>query len=166
MEQQDSVSIALKAFNSKVLAALNYRTGITHHEIFVKADGEIVFLEIGARSAGAIITPMYRAAFNIPFEDTDFKIEMEIPFKLKPTYHCYYMSGILPILSGTVTELFKPALKSKFDMKWLVKIGDVLNRCKSLRDKAGTITVWSADYQTLLQDFNYLKNFECISTSS
>jgi biotin carboxylase len=163
LEQDEPLSQALKLFNSKVLAALGYHTGVSHHEIFVKPNGEIIFLEIGARSPGGIATPMYRLAYSVAFEDTAFKIEMEVPFQLKPTYNCHYMSGILPILPGKVSQLLVPELKSKYDMKWLVKTGDVLGECKSLRNKAGAITVWNADYQILLQDFNYLKSFQCIS---
>jgi biotin carboxylase len=165
LNQNDPLSKALKEFNGKVLAALGYRTGVSHHEIFVKPDGEIVFLEIGARSPGGIATPMYRLAYNIAYEDTAFKIEMDIPFKLEPTYNRHYMSGILPILPGKVKQLIKPQLSSQFDMQWLVNVGAVLGPCKSLRDKAGTITVWNEDYQILWEDFKYLKNFQCISTS-
>jgi hypothetical protein len=136
--------------------------GISHHELFLTPQNELVFLEIAARSPGAIVTPMYRRAFNIGFEDTDFKMQMEIPFELLPTYDIHYMSGIFPLPSGTVKELVQPSLTSSHEMNWLIKKGEKTTVSKSLRDKAAYIVAWNKSYDTLRNDFNFLRHFESV----
>ncbi len=48
-----------------VLAAMRFRTGFTHMEWYRKADGEVVFGEIGARSPGARLVDVMNYASDI-----------------------------------------------------------------------------------------------------
>jgi hypothetical protein len=93
-------------------------------------------------------------------EDIDFKIQMDISFQLIPSYNTHYLSGILPSLSGTVKMLVSPDIKSKYEMKWAVKEGDLTSASMSLRDKSGSISAWNSNYDELRNDFNYLKNYQ------
>ena len=160
LKNSDPVAQRIFEFNQNVLNAMNLEEGISHHELFITNKNEIVFLEIAARSPGAVVTPMYRQSFNVAMEDIDFKIQMNIPFQLTPSYNTYYLSGILPSLSGTVKELVSPDIKSKYEMKWAVKEGDLTSASMSLRDKSGSISAWNINYEELRDDFNYLKNYQ------
>ena len=152
----------IKTFNESVLNALGLKEGISHHEIFVKENGELVFLEIAARSPGAVITPMYRRAFEIGLEDIDYKMQMEIPFELSPQDKGIFLSGIFPIMSGRVSKLLNPNLVSPFEITWAVKEGDVLGDSKSLRDKACAIVAWNKNAEQIRLDFDLLKTFQCL----
>lgn len=150
------------SFNENVLTALNFKEGITHHEIFLTKNNELVFLEIAARSPGAIVTPMYRRAFGIGFEDIDYKMQMDIPFDLNPRYDDVYLSGIFPVIPGKVEKLVSPPIKSQHEMNWLIKPGENINSSKSLRDKASTIIAWNKNPYELRDDFNFLRSFQSV----
>ena len=57
----------LEVFSSDVIRILGMRDGVTHMECFVKADGEIVFCEVGARPGGGGIILMIEAQYGINF---------------------------------------------------------------------------------------------------
>jgi len=161
LKNNDPLTKNILSFNEIVLSALDYEQGISHHEFFMTEEGELVFLEIAARSPGAVVTPMYRHAFNVGMEDIDFKMTMDIPFELSITEK-NYLSGIFPLMSGKIDRLINPQLNSTFEMKWVVKEGDTVKASKSLRDKSAAITAWHEDYQKLCEDFDLLKNFQNI----
>jgi len=162
LPQDNPLASRIFAFNESVLQAMKLDEGISHHELFLTDTEDLVFLEIAARSPGAIITPMYRRAFNIGFEDIDFKMQMDIPFALLPSYDTHYMSGIFPLPSGTVKELVQPSLASNHEMNWLVKQGEETTTSQSLRDKSAYIMAWNKSYDTLRSDFDFLRNFESV----
>lgn len=146
-------------FNERVLNALEFQTGVTHHELFVNNMGEVVFLEIGARSPGDPVSALYYEAFNLCFENCDAKMQLDIPLELKPTTNVHVMSGTLPKISGIVDKLISPELNSPFDIKWAIKEGDFIPESNSIRDCAATITAKNNDYKTLRSDFLILKDF-------
>ncbi|MCF5826808.1 ATP-grasp domain-containing protein, partial [Pseudomonas syringae] len=62
----------LEAFNRDVIAALNFRNGSTHHELFVDhASGEPIFLEIAARVPGGIGVPYHEKNSDINLIDAN-----------------------------------------------------------------------------------------------
>lgn len=163
LQNNDPLAQRINAFNEEVLNALNYEQGISHHELFLTKQNELVFLEIAARSPGALVTPMYRRAFNIGLEDIDFKMQMDLPFDLKPIYDAHFLSGIFPNIPGKIEKLVTPQLKSKIEMNWVVKEGDYLSPSKSLREKSATIIAWNSNHQELQEDFNILKDFQSVA---
>ena len=165
LKSNSPVAKRIFSFNQEVLKAMEFTQGVSHHELFITKNNEIVFLEIAARSPGAIVTPMYRLSSNVGMEDIDFKMQMNIPFQLNSTEDVYYLSGILPTLTGTITKLVSPDIKSKYDMKWAVKEGDQHIKSMSLREKSASIIAWNSNYETLLSDFEYLKNYQSTHVS-
>lgn len=163
LKEDNKTVKAILEFNKDVLKAMNLTNGVSHLEIFVKSNGEIVFLEVAARSPGAVVTPMYRCAFNVAFEDTAYKIEMDLPIELSIQSNKYYMSGILPTIQGVVSSLNEPKIASEYQLTWQVNCGDHLNSPASLRDQSGAIIVWNENYEQLLQDFNYLKHYNAVN---
>jgi biotin carboxylase len=57
--------VAGRQMGRDVLKALQFRTGFTHMEWYLKPDGEVVFGEIGARPAGAHIVDLMNYACDI-----------------------------------------------------------------------------------------------------
>ncbi len=168
LENKDPIVKRIFSFNESVLDTLDFHTGTSHHEMFIKDSGEIVFLEIAARSPGAVVTPMYKKEYGIGFEDIAFKIEMQIPFTLPDSplsmeIKTHYLSGIFPMIPGVVKELLIPNIKSQHKIKWLVDIGSEMSGCKGLRDISASIEAWNDDHEILENDFEILKNFQSVS---
>lgn len=150
-------------FNEKVLNALDLQNGVSHHELFVNDLGEIVFLEIGARSPGDPISSLYYEAFNVCFENCDAKMQLDIPFEIASSNNTYMMSGTFPRITGMIDKLISPTLKSPFEIQWSVKIGDTISESNSIREHAATLTAKNHDYNMLRDDFLALKDFCCVT---
>jgi biotin carboxylase len=66
LREPDAPELAAgKALGLAVLTALNFREGFTHMEWYKKADGEVVFGEIGARPPGAFTVDLMNYASDI-----------------------------------------------------------------------------------------------------
>lgn len=159
LRADDEIAQRIIKFSTRALKALKLHNGVSHVEVFVNDKNEIIFLEAAARSPGGLVTPMYRRAFNVPFEDIAYQIEMGIDFELKIHSDKYYMSGILPALCGTIKTLHEPKILSDCELIWAVKEGDVRGPCSSVRDQAGSLIIGNHNYEELLSDFIYLKDF-------
>jgi hypothetical protein len=57
----------LEVFSSDVIRTLGMQDGVTHLEVFLKSDGEIVFCEVGARPGGGGIVLMIEAQYGMNF---------------------------------------------------------------------------------------------------
>lgn len=57
----------LEVFSSHVIRILGMQDGVTHMEVFLKPDGEIVFCEVGARPGGGGIVLMIEAQYGMNF---------------------------------------------------------------------------------------------------
>ena len=158
LKSDDTLAQRIFEFSATTLNAMGFYNGISHLEIFLTETNELIFLEVAARSPG-VVTPMYRQAFNVPFEDFAFKIEMGIDFEIPKPSDTFYMSGILPTIKGKIHSLINPEIFSEYFINWSVKPGDYINTSSSLREQSGTILVWNQDYELLVRDFSSLKNF-------
>lgn len=57
----------LEVFSNDAIRTLGMQDGVTHMEVFLKPDGEIVFCEVGARPGGGGIVLMIEAQYGINF---------------------------------------------------------------------------------------------------
>ena len=146
-----------------VLLALDYKNGSSHLEFFVSSTGEVIFLEVAARTPGAIVIPIYEKmfGFNMLNADLDINLGIEVKKPLHSGKYCF--GGIFPIHEGTVTKLNIPDLIGKMEIIWKIKEGDILGKCVSLRDIAAKIVVVNDGYEPAFADFKLLSNFNVIS---
>lgn len=76
-----NLQIQFKSFAEKTIRTLGLETGVFHLEVILN-NGELVFLEVGARQGGGEIVPMLKHLYGIDIIDIFFKTQMLIPFAL------------------------------------------------------------------------------------
>jgi hypothetical protein len=151
-------------FNNNVIRVLNPPDGPLHHELFVKTDGEIVFLEIAARPGGGEIVSVLEKNFGFNLYEQALRNELNEEINStfqKDLYHCWVYL-LLP--EGKIKNLHTPKLKSNFQIEWNVAIGDTLSASKIslLRPKAALISLNHSDFDVIYDDFNFLKTFNAV----
>ncbi|WP_327404486.1 hypothetical protein OG194_33415 [Streptomyces sp. NBC_01288] len=82
----------LRAFNDRVIACYPGFSGVTHHEVYVTADGEIVFGEIAARLGGGGIRAGLRARTGIDLVAAMIAAQVGDPLP-RPTRWSEQLSG-------------------------------------------------------------------------
>ncbi|MBA3770967.1 MAG: ATP-grasp domain-containing protein [Ramlibacter sp.] len=63
--QQSALRARIEAFSSRCIAALRLTTTPFHLELFVQADGSLVFLEVGARVGGSEVPHLLNKVFGV-----------------------------------------------------------------------------------------------------
>ena len=156
LPEDHSIVKQAKTLAAKVLNALDYHNGPSHLEFFVDANKKLVFLEIAARTPGAIVTPMYNRMFNFNMLNADlcFRLGLPIAKPMAPKKH--YFSGLFPISEGKVVKLLEPTLSGQYELDWKVEVDAQLERCNSLRDIAASIIVANDNFAAAYADFKKL----------
>ena len=121
---------AIKSYNLEVISALKLTNGVSHHEVFITANNEIVFCEIGARVGGASIVPMIKFNTGVNLIQASLCVELGMDI---PTSKCdQTIGGYLNFYpqAGRVNQVSGPKIDS-YD--WLkeasikTEISEVLN---------------------------------------
>jgi biotin carboxylase len=153
----DSESTEMKNFNKQVIKAISpVPNGGTHLEVFKKSNGELVFVEIAARTPGALVPQMYEKYYGFKIEELHFRLQMGKMPSVNSNKKYYSAWVAYPIQEGIVTALRSPTVKSQYDIIWKVKVGDKLSNPIELKDSALTILLWNDNYDVLREDFEYL----------
>lgn len=151
----------LQAFCKKTFSKLKCPDGAYHMEVFVKKDQEIIFLEIGARTGGALITRVYEKLFDINIEETNYRIQMGMSQSVKVAKKNMY-AGFLnfPKIIGKVANIQLPKLEIAHEVIKFVKPGDRMEKAKNLLDISCSIIFWDTSYQNVENTFEFLKNYK------
>ena len=106
----------LERFDDDVIAALGFRDGATHHEIFHDpVRDELVFLEIAARIAGGLAVPYHQLDSNMNFIDAVL-YQTAVPAlldRVRAHSRDNVVSALLPVGHGTIVKLNEPHLESR-----------------------------------------------------
>lgn len=158
---------SVSKFNEHVIAALRPPTAATHLEVILKPNGDIVFLEIGARPAGGEIWRGYDHAFGIDLVRTLLSIELGQSISVNPatefspTRWTYFTRE-----PGEVMAINEPVLKSSFvKFDWKVAIGSSTSKSAFVFDRAGTAFYSDLSPTVVLDDANHLRNFFPVEVS-
>ena len=151
-----------------VLKKLKSHDGAYHMEAFLEYKSqEFIFLEIGARTGGALITRVYEKIFGINIEEINYLIQMErirdVPYRKSK-----YIAGFLnfPFIKGTIKNIKKPSIDIANEFIKFVRPGDELEQAKNLLDVSCSIIFWDKSYSKVEQAFELLKNFAPLTTVS
>ncbi len=158
----------LKAFSKKVFKKLKCTSGAYHLEVFLERKSqEFIFLEIGARTGGALITKVYERIFDMNIEETNYLIQMglidEVIISKKKIF-----SGFLnfPKITGKVSEINKPSIDIEHEFIEYVKKGQTLKQAENLLDISCSILFWDKSYQKIEETFEFLKNYSPITVTN
>ncbi len=154
----------LVKFNQRVLEALSpLPEGATHHEIFRKLDGELVFVEIAARPPGGLAPEMFEKYIGFNFEEGHFRLQMglplptAIPIEERRTLgaFCWY-----PQVEGAVATLKEKApTRSDSVLRHFLTPGRIMHQAKSLEGPMAIVSFYTTDKAELLSDFEVIRNF-------
>jgi len=133
--------------------------------MFIKSDGEIVFLEIAARPAGGEIVNTLDKTFGFNLYEQTLRNELGLTVCFNtmknPSYHVWVYL-LLP--EGKIKQTNTPQFKSHFEIAWNVAIGDTITYSSKsvLRKKAALVTLSNSDFDVLYNDFINLKTFQAV----
>lgn len=148
-------------YNTHVLKQLGLpQGGLTHLEVFKRHNGELIFLEVAARPAGAQVPIVYQKALNISIREAHILLQIDPNYNpdLRQSMYCGFVS--YPKKLGIVSFLNIPFIKSEYTIHWDIKIGDQLVDPDKISDVAGSIVLWNNHFDQLKEDLNYLKKFD------
>jgi D-alanine-D-alanine ligase-like ATP-grasp enzyme len=150
----------LQEFCHKVFKKLNCPDGAYHMEAFLEQKtNEFVFLEIGARTGGALITKVYEKLFDLNIEETNYLIQLgllkDIPASKKDIF-----AGFLnfPKIKGSVNTIKKPNINIDHEFIEFVEKGENISQAENLLDISCSIIFWDKSYKKVEDAFEYLKN--------
>lgn len=154
----------IKEFCLEVFKKLKCFSGAYHMEVFLKKHTqEIVFLEIGARTGGALITNVYEKLFNINIEETNYKIQMGIIKDVQVSKRNIF-AGFLnfPTINGYLEQIQQPNINIDTEFITFVKSGDLMKKAENLLDISCSIIFWSNSYEKVEKTFEFLKSYNPI----
>ena len=163
LPKNNKVVSEILEFNAKVLMALRPLPNcVTHLEIFQRAHGELVFLEIACRAPGGMIVQMHEKHTGVNVEQAHFAMQMGLEFELnkyqKDGPYCAW--AWFPLVKGKVIGIRSLDIKSHHEIFWEIKPGEIYKKPQSLIDFAGGIILWNDDYHKLRADFDYLAHLK------
>lgn len=151
----------LRSFCDKIFEKLGCTSGAYHLEAFLDAKTqEFVFLEIAARTGGALITKVYEKIFDVNIEEVNYLIQMGRINDIKVAKKNLY-GGFLnfPKIKGIVCDIKKPTLTIPHEFIAFVQIDDELEQAQNLLDISSSIIFWDESYQKVEESFEILKNY-------
>ncbi|MGD8165321.1 ATP-grasp domain-containing protein [Pantoea sp. FN0307] len=151
---------ALEEFNRNVLNSLTpLPDGAFHHEIFKRPNGQLIFLEIAARSAGAFIPKMLEKACGINIEEMHFMAQLgEIPPRLSSQFKQYAAWLFFPPRPGVIEHCSVPDLTVEHELFWRHTTGTELSAPASSSDRVLGVVLWCEDVQKLANNYAYLQS--------
>lgn len=94
MQTSESLWSRLMDFTRRSLNALGATNGSFHTEVFVNDQGELVFLESGARPPGMLVTKMYKVATGVNILNLDVAVQLDHQLeevKSEPCKYSFYL---------------------------------------------------------------------------
>lgn len=165
----------LKDFSYRILNALEINNGAAHIEVKINSEGETVFIEAGARVAGAFIHRITQKCMSNKKNQLDYTLDSYLnPEKLLDLQAGYTLSQhgkIVFLISekqGFVSSLEKDsaykAISSLVDIRFKLNVGDILHPTIDLITCPGVFYL-VGDKKQIIDDENKIrKNKECFCT--
>lgn len=154
---------SLELFCKKIFKKLNCHNSAYHLEIFLeKKSNEFVFLEIGARTGGALLSKVYEKIYDINIEEVNYLIQMGLSDNIKINNdNDNVYAGFLnyPMVKGEVVEILKPNLNIEHDFIEFVAPKENLENAKNLLDISCSIIFLDKSYEKVEHSFEFLKDY-------
>lgn len=152
-------------FAKKSLTAMKAKDGVYHMEIFVRCNKtqNLVFLEVGARPPGMLVTTMYEKATGVNLLNLDVLIQTSsVPddFRFSRQQYSFYL--VYPKGFGRVEALRTPSVHDELSMRFTNQssIGDRHEGCYSNLDSCAYVTCSSQNKSLIDQAFVNMSQFK------
>ena len=153
----------LQDFNAAVLKSFStLPDGAFHHEVFVRHDGQIIFLEIAARAAGGFTPKMYEKASGINIEEMHFMAQLnKIPSDISVSIKDSAAWIFFPPVKGVIKKCINPIdIQGSYELFWRNTANDKIENPVSCGDRVLGILLWSEQQREVEKDFYQLeKNY-------
>lgn len=160
LDPSSEIYSRLCEFTHRCLIALSPpKSGITHLEVFVTNEEELVFMEVAARPPGAFVPDIYEKflGVNIDKEHILLRIdENHIPEIKRGSYSAGF---IFPKSRGMVEKVNPPTTTSHKNCKIFIKENEIFGLPSDLSQVAAEINIWHDNFKVVEEDFNYLAKF-------
>ncbi|MCP1161334.1 ATP-grasp domain-containing protein [Bacillus infantis] len=150
----------LENFNKLVIEGLEIDTGVTHLEVFVTPEEEIVFCEIGARAGGAGVMPCIEEAFNLNLFHAHIK--SELGESMPPVTPTEKIAGWI-IFYGEQGVINKLPSMNLFNKDWIptnrifVSEGDRIKKARYSTDSIASFIITASNEQELLSRIKWVQ---------
>ena len=153
----------MSEMNRKVIKALGLKNGCSHHEMFINPETkEVTFLEIACRVPGGMIIPIHRSNTGVNFMQVHVESLIDERFRFKQGKNKgTNVYAMLPVESGTISNLVEPDLESRYSIDWKVKVGDRVS-ANSVVDTAGILHFYNDDIAALHRDYDRLSQYKAV----
>lgn len=171
MDTNNPLREQLIEFAKASLNALNSSDGVYHMEIFVRNNDakDLVFLEVGARPPGMLVTTMYEKATGVNLLNLDILIQTRsVPndFSFARQKHAFYL--VYPKRNGQVQALNTPSSHGDIEMNFSNHsiIGEQHEGCFSNLDFSAFITCSAVDKAAIDSAYKYMSKFKPVQYAS
>ncbi|MBL7479913.1 ATP-grasp domain-containing protein [Legionella bononiensis] len=175
LPEHDSRWNQLNVVHQQIIASLQPPDGVTHCELFLTQNNEVVFLEIAARPSGALVVTMIERMTGVNLELAHFMLRLQRPLTIQTqpitefAFFCY-----VPKKNGIVLSLELPKLNSELSIEWNVKPGELIQMQPSGEydilvkpsNIAATMILSNSRFDPLYHDFLSLKNAPLVKIQS
>lgn len=162
LPQVDPLAKKITEFTHEVLQTIGLiENGITHTEIFINYQGELICLEVAARPPGLVGDMLYEKHLGHAITELHFLLQLgACDDKLRDLAVKHYaVRYIFPFpCSGVFQKTYLTnGVQSEFSQSFLRSPGNRVEKSQDLFNVAATLIMWHCDYDELRQDFLLLK---------
>ena len=157
----DKMFKRLEEFCIGALSDLAIENGITHSEIFLNKNDELVFLETACRVPGGKVIESYMDAYGINILDIDQRLKIGLPIpalNIKPKQYGFWV--VIPTGEGKIEKYIFPELESEYTIKWNYTIGDTTKKGKNFEEILAVLYAYNKDYSSLSRDFSKIDSMK------
>lgn len=153
----DPIAVRVAEFCQLALAETAIRDGITHTEIFLNAEDQLVFLETAARCPGGRVIEAYMETLGVNLLDVDQRVKAGLPISIEcePSGRGAFWAAI-PKRAGKVIGIREPWFEGDCDIRSSFVVGDVLVGDSNFEQIYGVVLVASPSYLAAVRDFDSL----------
>jgi len=169
LPQDDPLFQRIAKFNLEALAALpEILSTITHLEVFLTPNDELVFLEVAARAPGAWVARIGERHIGINLEELNFRLQLRLPYEVAESALDYAAWLWFPMKTGTVARLNQPEIAIQDRLEWTVQEGEYCQKPSSdgpnLPENAVCrVEFWDKEAHVVKKHFRRLIGFEPVT---
>lgn len=155
MPSDDPLAVRIIDFCQRALATTDILDGITHTELFLDRNGELVFLETAARCPGGRVIEAYIATHGVNLLDLDQRVKAGLPVSVchEPRKQSAFWV-VIPKRAGRLVRLCDSEFDGVCDLRSYYNIGDVLDDVANFEQVFGVALVTASSHEAALRDFN------------
>lgn len=155
----DPLSVRAIEFCRLALAQTGIRDGITHTELFLDKNDQLMFLETAARCPGGRVIEAYMETMGVNLLDLDQRLKAGLPVSVRcePSGRGAFWA-VIPKKAGRLTGLRDAGFDGTCEVRPFFEVGDVMEGHSNFENIFGVVFVTAPSYQAAQRDFDNVAN--------